>query len=75
MRKTEEGVMVEKVSWRSERAEWGAAPPYGAYRWHYGDYQQAQYGGLGSGRMGGWTCLKLGGSFDDEKELDPEIDH
>ena len=66
--------MVEKVSWRSERAEWGAAPPYGAYRWHYGDYQQAQYGSLGSGRMGGWTSVKLGGSVDDEKELDPEID-
>jgi hypothetical protein len=65
----------EQLPWSAERVEWGLAPPYGAYRGRYGDYQMAQYGSLGSGRMGGWTSVKLGGSFDDTKEQDPETDH
>jgi hypothetical protein len=62
------------VAWRNERQEWGAAPPYGAYRGHYGDYQVAQYGMIGSGRMGGWSAVSSGGAFDDAKEVDPERD-
>jgi hypothetical protein len=62
----------QHLPWRSERAEWGLTPPYGAYRGHYGDYALAQYGSLGSGRMGGWSCLELGGSFECTKELDPD---
>jgi hypothetical protein len=65
----------EQLPWNAERVEWGLAPPYGAYRGRYGDYQVAQYGSLGSGLMGGWTSVKLGGSFDDAKEQDPESDH
>ena len=53
--------------------DWGLAPPYGAYRGHYGSYATAQYGSLGSGRMGGWTGVGLGGSFDDARELNPEL--
>jgi hypothetical protein len=65
----------EQLPWKNESSEWGLAPPYGAYRGHYGDYQTAQYGGIGSGRMGGWTTVKLGGSFEDDgKDSDPERD-
>ena len=63
----------EKLPWSSERMDWGLAPPYGAYRGHYGSYATAQYGSLGSGRMGGWTGVGLGGSFDDARELNPEL--
>ena len=63
----------EKLPWSSERMDWGLAPPYGAYRGHYGSYAMAQYGSLGSGRMGGWTGVGLGGSFDDARELNPEL--
>jgi hypothetical protein len=65
----------KKLSWREERLDFGSAPPYGAYRGHYGEYQQLQYGSLGSGRLGGWTGVGLGGSFDDVREQDPERDH
>lgn len=49
---------------------WGVAPPYGAYRGHYGDYTLAQIGSIGSGRLGGWSAVALGGSFD---EAGPEL--
>jgi hypothetical protein len=44
---------------------WGDAPPYGAYRGRYGDYDLSQTGSMGSGRLGGWSAVGLGGFFDD----------
>jgi hypothetical protein len=43
---------------------WGKAPPYGAYRGRYSDYELAQTGSLGSGLLGGWSAVGSGGSFD-----------
>jgi hypothetical protein len=60
----------QKHSWREERSDFGMSPPYGAYRGHYEEHEQ-----LGSGRLGGWTGVGLGGSFDDVREKDPERDH
>jgi hypothetical protein len=65
----------DQVPWSEERGEWGLTPPYGSYRGHYGSYDLAQYGSIGSGRMGGWSTVKLGGSFEDDKEHDPDLDH
>jgi hypothetical protein len=45
---------------------WGVAPPYGAYRGHYGGYAEGQTGTMGSGQLGGWSSVNLGGSFEDE---------
>jgi hypothetical protein len=71
-----EGVMDERdqLPWNAERVEWGLAPPYGAYRGRYSSYQLAQYGSMGSGRLGGWSSVKLGGSFDDTREQNPDLD-
>lgn len=49
---------------------WGVAPPYGAYRGHYGSYTLGQTGSIGSGRLGGWSAVALGGSFD---QATPEV--
>jgi hypothetical protein len=46
---------------------WGVAPPYGAYRGHYSDYEEAQSGMIGSGQLGGWSSVSLGGSFEEER--------
>jgi hypothetical protein len=51
---------------------WGVAPPYGAYRGHYGDYDEGQLGTLGSGQLGGWSSVNLGGSFEDEPPASDE---
>ena len=68
--------MIERdqLPWSAERLEWGLTPPYGAYRGHYGDYQVAQFGSIGSGRMGGWSAVELGGSFEDDKEHNPDLE-
>jgi hypothetical protein len=57
-----------------ERDEaWGDAPPYGAYRGAYGTYQQAQFGSLNSGLLGGWSAAGLGGSFDEHAPAEAEL--
>jgi hypothetical protein len=59
-----------------DEENWGVAPPYGAYRGHYGDYTTAQMRSLGSGRLGGWSAVSLGGSFDESAPdlPSPELD-
>jgi hypothetical protein len=43
---------------------WGMAPPYGAYRGRYSDYDLGQTGSMGSGQLGGWSGVGSGGFFD-----------
>jgi hypothetical protein len=51
---------------------WGMAPPYGAYRGRYSDYDLAQTGSMGSGQLGGWSAVGSGGFFDVTAPLLPD---
>ena len=55
----------------ADEAGWGVVPPYGAYRGHYGDYELGQRGSQGSGRLGGWSAVALGGSFEENAPGEP----
>jgi hypothetical protein len=60
--------MGGQANWRGgpEIDSWGVAPPYGAYRGHYGNYALSQIGQVGSGLLGGPSSVGFGGSFDDK---------
>jgi hypothetical protein len=68
--------MLVDGDWRGGPGEkgWGVAPPYGAYRGRYSDYDEGQLGQLGSGKLLGASGVALGGFFEEKPFSDDELE-